>query len=86
MVGSGAREVPPPLASYFDKVLEQARRLAKEPTAAQSGILPEAVQLALDIRDVSAFREAIDDVQSIKTMKPEQAQKALASLERFVAA
>lgn len=86
MVGSGKSDIPGPLASYFDKVLEQARRLADEPTAVHGEILPEAIQLALDIRNVSGFRDALNGVEGIATMSPEQAQRVLASQERLVAA
>ena len=86
MVGAGRRDIPLPLASYFNNVLEQARRLASEPAAVHGQILPEAIQLALDLRNVAAIRDAMNGVRSIDMISPEQAQKALESLERSVEA
>lgn len=85
MASSAQRNIPAPLASYFDKVLAQARQLLIAPDAIQDAVLPEAIQLALEIRSDEDIRSAMQQVSSITQISPEQAKQALASLERAVA-
>jgi hypothetical protein len=85
LVGSGSQKVPDQLKTYFDTVLEQARRLANDPTAVSGTILPEAIQLAIDLRDVEELRNAVDNLSSLAAITPERANAILVSLERHVA-
>jgi hypothetical protein len=84
IVGSGSN-IPAPLATYFDEVLRQARDLASNPAEKHGSVLPEAIQIALDLRSDSSLAEALSRVRSIAEMKPEEAQKVMLSLERLFA-
>lgn len=84
MVGQGKSDIPPQLVSYFDTVLEQARRLSIDPKSVSSPIMPEAIQLALELRG-KPFRDAVGDITTLSAVSPSQANEVLSSLERLVA-
>jgi hypothetical protein len=86
MVGQGKSDIPPQLVSYFDTVLEQARRLSTDPKSVSSPIMPEAIQLALELRDFKSFRDAVDGITTLSAVSPSQANEVLSSWERLVAA
>jgi hypothetical protein len=74
--------VPFQLSQHFNSILHQARALAENPDSIKGGsIFPEAIQLALRLREIESLREAVENVQDLSSMTPEQAGKILSSLE-----
>jgi hypothetical protein len=73
--------VPPQLVQYFNKVLSQARALDKDPTVQPTEVLPESVQLALDLRERAALRDAVTEIRSLSDLTPARAADVLRRLE-----
>jgi len=73
--------VPDALADYFTRVLSQARDLDRDPSITMESVLPEAIQLALDLRERDGLRDAVEGIQSLKTVSPSQAAEVLRRLE-----
>jgi hypothetical protein len=85
LVEQGRADIPAQLATYFDTVLKQALLLAKDPTAVSGKILPESIQLALELKKVSILRSAVDEANTLSAISRERAKIILESLERHVA-
>ncbi len=77
--------VPDELAAYFDRVLSQARVLERDPTARLESVMPEAVQLALDLRARNGLRLAVEDITSMTNVTPTKATDVLRHLEEMSA-
>jgi hypothetical protein len=86
MVEAEKSDIPEALKAYFDHVLWQARQLLANPDASVDKLRPEAVQLALDLRDNHELSAAIGDAASINALRKEQAHAVLVAMESLVAA
>jgi hypothetical protein len=82
LLRQGRGRVPPQLAKHVNAVLLQARALADDPRTAKGQLLPEAIQLALQLRTTAQLRDDIHDIADIGSLTPEQASRILLSLER----
>jgi len=81
MVRSNEPNIPESLITYFAQVLEQARVLAGDPSKAEGQVLPEAIDLALEIRSVKEFSDELEKVKSIDKLTPDIARKLLSVME-----
>jgi hypothetical protein len=75
--------IPPQLSQHFNAILRQARALAEDPISVESPISPEAIQLALRLRE-GKLREAFQDVPDLSSVTPELAARILSSLDASV--
>lgn len=82
MVEAGERDIPESLKKYFLAVLSQARTLAKDPPEAHGELLPEAIELALEIRTMKEFSEEIDRIETVDKISPDVAKKLLSAMEQ----
>ena len=82
----GRSRVEAPLAAYFRSLVCQAKVLARSPRAVSEPIMPEAVRLAVAIRNSSAFADAIAAVNDMADLSPTTAAKLRESMEEQVAA
>lgn len=82
MVRSGEPNIPDSLKIYFSTVIEQARTLAGDPSSVQGEVLPEAIDLALEIRSVKEFSDEIERIESVDTLSPGVATKLLSVMEK----
>jgi hypothetical protein len=73
--------VPPQLSQHVDAILRQAVVLAQKPDSVQGKIFPEAIQLALQLREIEGLRNAVENAPDLSSMTPEQADEILSSLE-----
>jgi hypothetical protein len=80
---SGA--IPPQLSQHFNAILHQARALAEAPGTVESPIFPEAIQLALRLRE-ERLQEAFQNVPDLSSVTPELAARILSSLDASVEA
>jgi hypothetical protein len=78
--------VPAQLIEYFNRVLSQARALDRDPSSKVESVMPEAIQLALDIRERAELRQAVSDIQSFNDVSPNKAAEVLRQLEALGAA
>ena len=81
----GAR-VEAPLADYVRTLVGQAKVLARSPKALASPILPEAIRLAVAIRNSNTLAEALDPIREIGDISPAVAAKLRESMEGKVEA
>jgi hypothetical protein len=79
------RAVPDRLVEYFNTVLSQARLLDSDPTATLDRVMPEAIQLALDLRERAELRQAVEDIASFQDVTPTKAAAVLRHLEEISA-
>ncbi len=83
IIAQSNRTVPDQLINYFNTVLSQARALDDNPTSKISAIMPEAIQLALDIRQRDELRQALQGVRSFSDITPTLATDFLRNLEEL---
>ena len=82
-IANSNRVVPEKLIDYFNTVLAQARALDNDPQATVDAVMPEAIQLALDIRDRAELRKAVKDIKSFHDITPTKAADVLRHLEEI---
>jgi hypothetical protein len=75
-----SRPIPPQLSQHFNTILQQARALSEDPDVVKGEIFPEAIQLALRLREKS-LQEAFKNVPELSSVSPEQAARILSSLD-----
>jgi hypothetical protein len=76
--------IPPQLSQHFNVILRQARALAEDPNTVEGDIFPEAIQLALRLRELKSLREAFRNIPDLSSVTPEQAGNILSSLDVHV--
>jgi hypothetical protein len=77
----------PPSASllgYVEKVIQQASALAHDPSKPPAGVMPEAIELALEMLRTAEVREAITSAAQHDAVPPEVASEILRRMERTV--
>lgn len=85
LINRGTQEVPIPLSTHFNCVLQQARLLLRDPKAISPEVIPQAVQLANDFRSIIGLKDALEGVERISDVSPDIADKVLRSLEPNIA-
>lgn len=83
---SHEKPAPDQLKTYFESVLSQARALRENPNSAEGPLMPEAIQLAVELDAWDDFRAAVDQITELDSVTAEQAGRILGSLERHIAA
>lgn len=73
--------IPTPLKEHFNSVIAQAKQLAESPDSVKESILPESVDLALEIRSAGDFAKSIKNIDSLDKITPALASKLLKGME-----
>jgi hypothetical protein len=84
-IAHARRTVPDQLIEYFNTILSQARELDRDPTTRLDSVMPEAIQLALDLRVRSELRRAVSGINSFNDVTPTNAADVLRHLEEMSA-
>jgi hypothetical protein len=79
-------QVEAPLAAYFRSLVSQAKVLAQSSRAVVEPIMPDAVRLAVAIRNNKTFAEAIATVDDMSDLSPNMAATLRKSMEEQIAA
>ncbi len=74
-------DIPDSLEERFNLVLTQAKQLARAPDSAVDGMLPESVDLALEILSTDNLAENIAKASSLGTMSPKLAKRILQEMD-----
>jgi hypothetical protein len=75
----GSGPIPPGLIQHFNAILRQARALAEDPNSVKGQISPEAIQLALRLRERD-LKEVFQNVPDLSSLTPEKAGEILSTL------
>lgn len=81
MVAAGNKNVPEPLKNYVVRIMDEARRVAKDIRSANASVLPEAISLATDLAAERELLESADKVDRFESISPEIASKFLVRAE-----
>ncbi|MCJ7602401.1 MAG: hypothetical protein MUO63_13005 [Desulfobulbaceae bacterium] len=73
--------VPDNLKEYFNKIINQAKKLVDKPDQFSSDMLPEAIDLALGIKSVKSIEIDASGISNFDSLTPEKATHFLQSLE-----
>jgi len=73
--------VPTSLRKHFNKVLSQAKRISDKPNKISKTILPEAVELALEMRSHEDILSDISKINDFDQLTPDTASHLLNSME-----
>ncbi|AGB43404.1 hypothetical protein Mesau_00920 [Mesorhizobium australicum WSM2073] len=79
---SSERSIPEKLAVYLRDVMTQALQIASDPDTIDGETLPEAIRLALDLRESDALRAAVGMVGA-GTISAELAREILSAEHKF---
>jgi len=74
-------DIPDSLEERFNLVLTQAKQLAHSPDSAVRGMLPESVDLALEILSMDNLAENIAKVSSLGGMSANLAKRILKEMD-----
>lgn len=74
-------DIPYSLEERFNLVLTQAKQLANSPDSAVRGMLPESVDLALEILSMDNLAQNIAKVSSLGGMSPNLAKRILQEMD-----
>lgn len=81
LIESDEKNIPPSLKQYFAEILEQAKRIAHDPNQVSDKIKPEAIQLAVEIRDIDNFLDDLDRLDGVESVSPAMAKQLLERME-----
>lgn len=73
--------VPNEIKDYFASVLMQAKELVRHPESVKPDILPEAIDLALEIKNVEALSDSLQSVEKLDSLTVVQASEILRKME-----
>ena len=73
-------DIPYPLEERFNLVLTQAKQLAKSPGETAQGMLPESMDLALEILSMNNLAKNIAKASSLGSMSPNLAKRILTEM------
>jgi hypothetical protein len=79
------QSAPDQLKTYFAKVLAQARSLSKDPKSVDEQLMPEAIQLAVELDMLKDLRTAIAGVTELSALSATKAATILESMEHDIA-
>jgi hypothetical protein len=79
-------EIPERVRNHFDAVVGQAKALVADPFSVTGTVMPEAIELALELRQWPDLSSVINNVVSVDTLNPDKARLILNTLEQHVAA
>lgn len=85
LITQNEQNIPTGLKEYFERVVREARVLAANPTHASVDFLPEAIQLALEMRRHRDFSRMLDDISNVTEVSPQIAGKILHTVEQSFA-
>ena len=81
MIENGDTNIPDSLKEYFTEVLIQAKIIANDSNLITHETKPEAIELAVDIREFNEFLQILDNVNSIDNISQETAKNLLDRME-----
>jgi len=74
-------DIPVSLEERFNLMLTQAKQLAKSPGKTVDGMLPESIDLALEILSMNNLAENIAKASSLGSMSPNLARRILQEMD-----
>jgi len=81
MLEKGDTNIPVTLKQYFAEILIQAKALAHNPSLVSSDTKPEAIELAVEIREINDLLEQLDQLDSLDSVPPQLASQLLKKME-----
>jgi len=81
MVSSDQKNIPESLKQHVYVVLKQAIQLAEAPKQVTGEILPESIELAIEIRDEKNLTSDIDSLADFDNITPDLAYRLLQRME-----
>lgn len=81
LISTGDNSIPESLQQHLIEVLNQATSIISQPQNLSESIMPESIDLALEINAMSELFTDLDSVSSIEGITPELASKLLTSME-----
>lgn len=73
--------IPAGLKDEFIRIIEQARQLAVDPQTPQEKVIPESIDLALEMQAIGSVSDAIKQVTDFDAITPLVADKLLSAME-----
>jgi hypothetical protein len=77
LVSSRESEIPQALKDFFTTVVTQAKALAANPRTPPESLIPEAIDLALEMVEEEAFWDTITPVSNFDGLTPDVAERLL---------
>lgn len=81
MISTGNQNISEPLKTYCGQVMAQAREVVDNPSRIDAGILPEAIDLALEIRESEGLTAEMGRFTSMDNVTPVLAKEILTNME-----
>ena len=85
LISSEQENIPKRLKHYLVKIITQAQILSKEPTSINRKTLPEAIDLALEMRLHNKVSEQVVPLSDYASVTPVVARALLATMENCFA-
>lgn len=81
LISKEEENIPSKLQKYLEKIINQAQNLAKNPTSINKNILPEAIDLALEMRLHENVSQQINHLSNYASITPYIARELLSTME-----
>lgn len=81
LISSGNDQIPEPLKQHASLVFSQAKSLAEKPSSVTVDILPESINLALEMRLIDELSKEMEEVSDIESITPALANRLLTTME-----
>jgi len=78
---ASGEKVPDDIKAYFALILKQAKELVRHPESIKSDVLPESIDLALDLLKFEGLSDNLSPIDQVENLSGEQATVILKKME-----
>ena len=83
MKAKAEQNVPQRIGAYFDTLVSQVRCLAGEQCILSKETLPEAIRLAIIVKEQAPLRTSFNGVQNYESITPGVAWELLTAIDKY---
>ncbi len=81
LVGENNGNIPASLKSRLETVIAQAKHLNADPTSIQQAVLPESIELALEMKVDQELADELESITNFDSIGSERATRILKEME-----
>lgn len=82
LISAEDKNIPSSLVDHFNVVIAQAKDLAIQPTSVPDQVLPESIELAIEIKNIKDLSNDLNGITNLENITPDLANSLLRQMEK----